>query len=55
MALNPAGFRNDWKPGVFLIPNPWDAGSTRILAALGFEAFTTLSAAADVLGGVMVS
>jgi len=33
------------RPGLFLIPNPWDAGSTRILAALGFEAFTTLSAA----------
>jgi 2-methylisocitrate lyase-like PEP mutase family enzyme len=39
------------RPGVFLIPNPWDAGSTRILAALGFEAFTTSSAAAaGVLG-----
>src|SRR4051812_38091187 len=34
------------RPGVFLIPNPWDAGSTRILAALGFEAFATSSAAA---------
>ncbi len=34
------------RPGVLLIPNPWDAGSTRILAGLGFEAFTTSSAAA---------
>lgn len=34
------------KPGVLLIPNPWDAGSARILAGLGFEAFTTSSAAA---------
>src|SRR5579862_5206507 len=30
----------------FLIPNPWDAGSARILAALGFEAFATSSGAA---------
>ncbi|MDQ6713508.1 MAG: isocitrate lyase/phosphoenolpyruvate mutase family protein, partial [Candidatus Dormibacteraeota bacterium] len=22
----------------FLIPNPWDAGSARVLAALGFKA-----------------
>ena len=34
------------KPGVFLIPNPWDAGSARLLAGLGFEAFATSSAAA---------
>src|SRR5262245_12427604 len=39
------------KPGAFLIPNPWDAGSARILAGLGFEAFATSSlAAAGVLG-----
>jgi 2-methylisocitrate lyase-like PEP mutase family enzyme len=39
------------KPGVFLIPNPWDAGSARLLAGLGYEAFTTSSAAAaGVLG-----
>jgi 2-methylisocitrate lyase-like PEP mutase family enzyme len=38
-------------PGVLLIPNPWDAGSARILAGLGFEAFATSSAAAaGVLG-----
>jgi 2-methylisocitrate lyase-like PEP mutase family enzyme len=34
------------KPGAFLIPNPWDAGSARLLAGLGFEAFATSSAAA---------
>lgn len=28
----------------FLIPNPWDAGSARILASLGFEALATTSA-----------
>lgn len=33
------------RSGVFLIPNPWDAGSARILAASGFEAFATSSAA----------
>lgn len=39
------------KPGVFLIPNPWDAGSARLLAGLGYEAFATSSAAAaGVLG-----
>lgn len=31
-------------PGAFLIPNPWDAGSARMLAALGFEALATTSA-----------
>src|SRR5262249_46556597 len=25
-------------PGAFVAPNPWDAGSARILAALGFQA-----------------
>lgn len=31
-------------PGAFVIPNPWDAGSARILAALGFDALATTSA-----------
>jgi 2-methylisocitrate lyase-like PEP mutase family enzyme len=30
-------------PGAFLLPNPWDAGSARILAGLGFEALATTS------------
>lgn len=30
--------------GAFVIPNPWDAGSARILTALGFEALATTSA-----------
>ncbi|HUJ44141.1 MAG TPA: isocitrate lyase/phosphoenolpyruvate mutase family protein [Opitutaceae bacterium] len=34
------------EPGAFVIPNPWDAGSARILASLGFEALATPSAAA---------
>jgi 2-methylisocitrate lyase-like PEP mutase family enzyme len=38
-------------PGAFLIPNPWDAGSARVLAALGFQALATSSGAqANVLG-----
>jgi 2-methylisocitrate lyase-like PEP mutase family enzyme len=31
-------------PGAFLIPNAWDAGSARILAAIGFAALATTSA-----------
>jgi len=27
----------------FVIPNPWDAGSARVLAALGFRALATTS------------
>lgn len=34
------------RAGAFLVPNPWDAGSARILTALGFEAFATSSGAA---------
>ena len=32
------------RPGAFVIPNPWDAGTARILTMLGFEALTTTSA-----------
>src|SRR5947209_12505241 len=32
-------------PGVFIIPNPWDVGSARVLAGLGFQALATSSAA----------
>ena len=32
------------RPGAFVIPNPWDAGTARILTKLGFEALTTTSA-----------
>jgi 2-methylisocitrate lyase-like PEP mutase family enzyme len=31
-------------PGAFVIPNPWDAGTARLLAGLGFPALTTTSA-----------
>ena len=29
---------------IFVIPNPWDAGSAKILASMGFKALTTTSA-----------
>ncbi|HMH20965.1 MAG TPA: isocitrate lyase/phosphoenolpyruvate mutase family protein [Puia sp.] len=32
------------RTGIFVMPNPWDAGSARILAGLGFEALATTSA-----------
>lgn len=31
-------------PGAFVIPNPWDAGSARLLETLGFKALATTSA-----------
>ena len=31
------------RPGAFIIPNPWDAGTARLLAHLGFEALATTS------------
>jgi 2-methylisocitrate lyase-like PEP mutase family enzyme len=32
------------RAGAFIIPNPWDVGSARMLAYLGFEALATTSA-----------
>lgn len=32
------------RPQAFIIPNPWDAGSAKLLAQLGFEALATTSA-----------
>lgn len=32
------------QPQAFIIPNPWDAGTARLLAALGFEALASTSA-----------
>ena len=38
-------------PGAFIIPNPWDAGTARMLAALGFKALATTSlGVANMLG-----
>jgi 2-methylisocitrate lyase-like PEP mutase family enzyme len=38
-----AEFRRLHEGRGFVIPNPWDAGSARVLAALGFEALATTS------------
>src|SRR4051812_11634760 len=38
-------------PGAFLIPNPWDIGSARLLAGLGFQALATSSAASAMVIG----
>ena len=39
------------EPGIFVIPNPWDIVSARILAAMGFKALaTSSSASAAILG-----
>ena len=38
-------------PGAFVIPNPWDAGSARLLAGLGFEALATSSSASAATQG----
>src|SRR5437763_17208175 len=32
------------RPGAFVIPNPWNAGTAIILTVLGFEALATTSA-----------
>lgn len=32
------------REGAFVMPNPWDAGTARILSAMGFEALATTSA-----------
>ena len=32
------------RPGAFVIPNPWNAGTARILTSLGFDALATTSA-----------
>src|SRR3954462_13477773 len=44
------------RPGAFMIPNPWDAGTAKLLAAMGFEALATTSLGlANTLGSVTVS
>ena len=32
------------RTSAFIIPNPWDIGTARLLAALGFDALATTSA-----------
>jgi 2-methylisocitrate lyase-like PEP mutase family enzyme len=31
------------RPGIFVMPNPWDAGTAKLFASLGFEAMATTS------------
>ncbi len=39
------------RPEPFLIPNPWDAGSAKLLTSLGFDALATTSAGASFVLG----
>ena len=44
------------RPGAFIIPNPWDAGTAKLLAAMGFEALATTSLGlANMLGSTTVT
>ncbi|WP_342728142.1 isocitrate lyase/phosphoenolpyruvate mutase family protein [Bradyrhizobium sp. B097] len=44
------------RAGAFIIPNPWDAGTAKLLAAMGFEALATTSLGlANTLGSATVS
>ena len=44
------------RPGAFIIPNPWEAGTAKLLAAMGFEALATTSLGlANMLGSPTVS
>ena len=44
------------RPDAFIIPNPWDAGTAKLLAAMGFEALATTSlGVANMLGRTGVS
>ena len=37
-------YREMHQQGCFVLPNPWDIGTARLLAHLGFEALATTSA-----------
>src|ERR1700756_4706224 len=43
IAARRRAFRDLHAAGCFVIPNPWDAGSARYLASLGFKALATTS------------
>src|SRR3979411_1674705 len=44
------------RPGAFIIPHPWKAGTAKLLAAMGFEALATTSLGlANMLGSSTVS
>jgi 2-methylisocitrate lyase-like PEP mutase family enzyme len=41
------------REGIFIIPNPWDTGTARVLAAMGYEALATTSAGLAFSRGLM--
>lgn len=41
--MKQSAFRRLHESGCFVIPNPWDVGSARLLAGLGFKALATTS------------
>src|ERR1700712_5969281 len=43
IAVRRRTFRDLHAAGCFVIPNPWDAGSARYLASLGFKALASTS------------
>lgn len=43
MAVKKEQFRALHTSGIFVMPNPWDVGSARLLAAMGFPALATTS------------
>ncbi|GJD51204.1 hypothetical protein OPKNFCMD_3956 [Methylobacterium crusticola] len=43
LAARRAAFRQLHQDGCFVMPNPWDVGTTRYLAAMGFPALATTS------------
>ncbi len=43
-AAKRATFRKLHEIGCFVLPNPWDVGSARALASLGFQALASTSA-----------
>lgn len=46
IAAKRAHFRNLHESGYFILPNPWDIGSARRLARMGFQALASTSAGA---------
>ena len=46
IAARRAAFRQLHASGCFVIPNPWDVGSARWLAQLGFKALASTSSGA---------
>jgi len=51
-AARRAAFRALHREGCFLLPNPWDAGTARFLAAEGFAALATTSSGAAYTRGL---